>query len=203
MALSRRYARSESIPEAIYYHLIYLSRLDLKFTTGNVLEGLPTRLRKSNLRKDRENDKSIDTPGKKRSQPLVSKASYSIGGPYRILIEFKFKYIKGFLRSKDENIYILPEIIFNPLLILSPYIFLLGLLFTDCAFKKVNGKEVLISIRCNKLLLLLDLALDDVPLPVLIAFDIGLEKRAISDLLYNLIIYHADSRTFLKYYLDR
>ncbi|KAJ5438288.1 uncharacterized protein N7458_009286, partial [Penicillium daleae] len=40
-------------------------------------------------------------------------------------------------------------------------------------------------------------------LPVLIAFDTGLGRRAISNSLRNLIIYYADTRTFLKYYLDR
>ena len=127
----------------------------------------------------------------------------------------------------DRNTYILPEIIFDPSLVLSPHVFLLGLLFADRAFKRVEGEEVLISAEqlprlhirdgCNELLLLLDPALDDVPvfrqtertlqgigisadkclltqhffprlkvlvlllasdkLPVLIAFDTGLERR--------------------------
>ncbi|KAJ5491672.1 hypothetical protein N7539_003239 [Penicillium diatomitis] len=47
----------------------------------------------------------------------------------------------------NRNIYILPEIIFNLSLILSPYIFLLGLLFADRAFKRVKGEEVLISVE--------------------------------------------------------
>ncbi|KAJ5788531.1 C2H2 finger domain protein, partial [Penicillium paradoxum] len=69
-----------------------------------------------------------------------------------------------FLSSKDKNIYILPEIIFNLSLILSPYIFLLGLLFIDYTFKRVNSKEILISIKYNELLLLLNLALDNIPI---------------------------------------
>ncbi|CAG8036080.1 unnamed protein product [Penicillium olsonii] len=180
------------------------------------------------------------------------------GGPHRILIEFKFEYTKGFLGSKDENTYILPEIIFDPSLVLSPHVFLLGLLFADSDFKRVDGEEVLTSagqlprlhIRdgCNELPLLLDPALDDVPVfrqtertlqgigistdkclpystllpwvksvgsitgfrqvarPYSLRYGAGKaldNSGAVSDSLRNLIMHHADSRTFLKYYLDR
>lgn len=67
----------------------------------------------------------------------------------------------------------MPEIIFDPSLVLSPHVFLLGLLFSDRAFKRVEGDEVLVSAEqlprlhirdeCNELPLLLDPALDDVP----------------------------------------
>ncbi|KAJ5462508.1 hypothetical protein N7475_007452 [Penicillium sp. IBT 31633x] len=113
------------------------------------------------------------------------------GGPYRTPTEPKSEYIKGFLGSKDENIYILLEIIFNPSLILSPYIFLLGLLFIDHAFKRVNGEEVLTSVGPRRRA---SFSVDRANI---------IRNRAISDSLYNLIIYYADSRTFLKYYLDR
>jgi hypothetical protein len=73
-----------------------------------------------------------------------------------------------------RNTFLLPEIIYNPLLVLSPHVFLLGLLFADHAFARVNGKEVLMSAEqllylyippeCNKLPLLIDPALDHVPL---------------------------------------
>ncbi|KAJ5449659.1 uncharacterized protein N7458_006108, partial [Penicillium daleae] len=152
------------------------------------------------------------------------------GRPYRILIEFKFEYIKGFLSVKDKNTYILPEIIFDLLLVLSPYIFLLGLLFADYTFKRVKGEEVLISAEqlprlyirdsYNELLLLLDPALDDIPVKNIstitsfrqvarpYSLRYGARKaldnsRAVSDLLRNLIIYYANTCTFLKYYLDR
>ena len=72
-----------------------------------------------------------------------------------------------------RNTYILPEIIFDPSLVLSPHVSLLGLLFADHAFKRVDGEEVLVSAEqlphlhirdeCNELPLLLDPALDDVP----------------------------------------
>ncbi|CEO59611.1 hypothetical protein PMG11_04283 [Penicillium brasilianum] len=180
------------------------------------------------------------------------------GGPHRILIEFKFEYTKGFLGAKDENTYILPEIIFDPSLVLSPHVFLLGLLFADRAFKRVEGEEVLTStgqlprlqIRdgCNELPLLLDPTLDDVPVfrqterslqgigisahkclpystllpwvksigtitgfrqvarPYSLRYGAGKaldNSGAVSDSLRNLIMHHADTRTFLKYYLDR
>ena len=43
-----------------------------------------------------------------------------------------------------RNTYILPEIIFDPSLVLSPHVFLLGLLFADRAFARVDGEEVLV-----------------------------------------------------------
>lgn len=73
-----------------------------------------------------------------------------------------------------RNTYVLPEIIFDPSLVLSPHVFLLGLLFADRAFDRVEGEEVLISgsqiprLRIpdgrNELPLLLDPALDDIPI---------------------------------------
>lgn len=79
-----------------------------------------------------------------------------------------------FISDLFSNTYILPEIIFNSSLILSPHVFLLKLIFADCAFDQVEGKKVLVSasqipqlqIRdgCNKLPLHLDPALDDVPI---------------------------------------
>ncbi|KAJ5507903.1 hypothetical protein N7527_010046 [Penicillium freii] len=180
------------------------------------------------------------------------------GGPHRIVIEFTFEFTKGFLGTKDENTYILPEIIFDPSLVLSPHVSLLGLLFGDRAFKRVEGQEVLFSADqlprlnipedCNELPLLLDPALDDVPvfrqterslqgmsispdkplpystlLPWVKTIGVitgfrqvarpyslryGAAKAldnsgSVSDSLRNLIMHHADTRTFLKYYLDR
>lgn len=57
---------------------------------------------------------------------------------------------------------------------LSPHVFLLGLLFADRAFDRVDGEEVLVSAsqlpqirireECNELKLQLDSAMDDVPI---------------------------------------
>lgn len=58
--------------------------------------------------------------------------------------------------------------------VLSPHVFLLGLIFADHAFDRVEGEEILVSashiprlrIRdgCNELPLRIDPALDDVPI---------------------------------------
>ncbi|KAL4891366.1 hypothetical protein BDV59DRAFT_203545 [Aspergillus ambiguus] len=180
------------------------------------------------------------------------------GGPHRIIIEFTFEFTKEWLGAKDANTYILPEIIFDPSLVLSPHVFLLGILFADRAFDRLEGEEVLVSasqiprlrIRdgCNELPLHLDPALDDVPIfrisertlqGILISPDkplpyttiepwvkkIGVitgfpqvtrpyslrygagtaldSSGSVSDSLRNLIMHHADTRTFLRYYLSR
>ncbi|KKA16204.1 C2H2 finger domain protein [Rasamsonia emersonii CBS 393.64] len=179
-------------------------------------------------------------------------------GPHRIVIEFTFEFTKEFLGAKDENTFILPEIIFDPSLILSPHVFLLGLLFADRAFARVDGEEVLMSAEqllrlripdeCNELQLTLDPALDNIPVfrqseRTLEGITISLDKAlpystllpwvkkvgaitgfrqvsrpyslrygagkaldnsgSVSDALRNLIMHHADTRTFLKYYLHR
>ncbi|KAF8855964.1 C2H2 finger domain protein [Acephala macrosclerotiorum] len=56
------------------------------------------------------------------------------GGPHRILIEFTCEFTKKYLGTKDANTFVLPEIIFDPSLILSPHVALLGLIFADNAF---------------------------------------------------------------------
>jgi len=56
------------------------------------------------------------------------------GGPHRILIEFTCEFTKKYLGAKDANTFVLPEIIFDPSLILSPHVALLGLIFADNAF---------------------------------------------------------------------
>ncbi|KAI9771037.1 MAG: hypothetical protein M1839_002973 [Geoglossum umbratile] len=59
-------------------------------------------------------------------------------GPHRILIEFTCEFTKQFLGVKYANKFPLPEIIFDPSLILSPHVFLLGLIFADRAFAAPN-----------------------------------------------------------------
>ncbi|OCK87773.1 uncharacterized protein K441DRAFT_592625, partial [Cenococcum geophilum 1.58] len=53
------------------------------------------------------------------------------GGPYKIVLKFIFEFTKEYLNIKEANTFPISKIIFNPLLILSPYVFFLGLLFTD------------------------------------------------------------------------
>ncbi|KAF2808524.1 uncharacterized protein BDZ99DRAFT_343809, partial [Mytilinidion resinicola] len=52
-------------------------------------------------------------------------------GPYRVLLEFTFKFIK-------KNTFPLPKIIFNKFLIFSLYIFLFRILFYNRAFALYN-----------------------------------------------------------------
>lgn len=180
--------------------------------------------------------------------------------------------------QNPRNTYVLPEIIFDPSLVLSPHVFLLGLLFADRAFDRVDGEEVLVSANqlprlrirdeCNELRLQLDPKLDDVPVfrmseqtlqgigispdqplpystlepwvkkigaitgfrqitrPYSLRYGAGtaldssgmlsrprLQRwticvtdhilGAVSDPMRNLIMHHADTRTFLRYYLSR
>lgn len=89
------------------------------------------------------------------------------GGPHRILVEFTCEFTKKFLGVKMRKFharplptppfcsypvqtpahtyfrikFVLPEIIFDPSLILSPHAFLLGLIFTDGAFAAPNLKS--------------------------------------------------------------
>ena len=52
--------------------------------------------------------------------------------------------LSSLIDTSFRNTYILPEIIFDPSLVLSPYVFLLGLLFADRVFAYVDGEEVLV-----------------------------------------------------------
>ncbi|EGC46846.1 C2H2 finger domain-containing protein [Histoplasma capsulatum var. duboisii H88] len=69
------------------------------------------------------------------------------GGPNNILIEFTVEFAKTFLGEKEETTFIVPEIIFDPSLVLSPHVVLLGLLFADRAFAPLDGERVLTSAR--------------------------------------------------------
>ncbi|KAH6680636.1 hypothetical protein B0J14DRAFT_614152 [Halenospora varia] len=53
----------------------------------------------------------------------------------RLFIEFTAEYTTGYLDSKDANTFPIPEIIYDPTLVLSPHVFLLGILFKAKAFK--------------------------------------------------------------------
>ncbi|CAG8982679.1 hypothetical protein HYALB_00000958 [Hymenoscyphus albidus] len=72
------------------------------------------------------------------------------GGPHRILIEFTCEFTKQYLGMKDANTFPLPEIIFDPSLILSPHVALLGLILADKAFlapnltsaEKISGLDI-------------------------------------------------------------
>ncbi|KAI9774180.1 MAG: hypothetical protein M1839_001882 [Geoglossum umbratile] len=85
------------------------------------------------------------------------------------LAEFTCEFTKQFLDVKDANKFPLPEIIFDPSLILSLHVFLLGLIFADRAFAAPNltsaGQLSRLDIRpgYQQLELLLKPSMLDVP----------------------------------------
>ncbi|KAI9764096.1 MAG: hypothetical protein M1840_008901 [Geoglossum simile] len=91
------------------------------------------------------------------------------GGPHQILLEFIYKFTKQYLGMKDANTFPIPEIIYDPSLVLSPHIILLGLILADGAFAAPNltCAEQLskLNIRpgCNQLPLLLLPEKADIP----------------------------------------
>ncbi|KAF1814282.1 hypothetical protein P152DRAFT_465179 [Eremomyces bilateralis CBS 781.70] len=92
------------------------------------------------------------------------------GGPNRILLGFAFEFTKSFLGIKDMNTFPIPEIIYDPSLIYSPHVLLLGLIFDDQAFaapsltspKQLSRLDI--EPGHNQLLLPLRSDLDDVPI---------------------------------------
>ncbi|KAJ5239886.1 hypothetical protein N7468_004505 [Penicillium chermesinum] len=160
------------------------------------------------------------------------------GGPHRIIIEFTFGFTKEWLGAKDADTYILPEIIFDPSLVLSEEV-----LVSACQIPQLRIPD-----GCNELPLHIDPALDDVPIfrmsertmqgisispdkplpyttiepwvkkigvitgfpqvtcPYSLRYGAGTaldSSGSVSDSLRNLIMHHADTRTFLRYYLSR
>ncbi|XTI84941.1 hypothetical protein V2W45_1465928 [Cenococcum geophilum] len=70
------------------------------------------------------------------------------GGPYKIMLKFIFEFTKEYLSIKEANTFPIPKIIFNPLLILSPY----------------QLSKLYIKPRHNKLPLPLRSNLDNIPI---------------------------------------
>ncbi|KAE8413590.1 hypothetical protein BDV36DRAFT_286879 [Aspergillus pseudocaelatus] len=64
------------------------------------------------------------------------------GGPPRILLEIKYKFAKKYMGITQANTFPLPEIIYNPSLMLSPHTFLLGILFHDDTFRAPGIKSM-------------------------------------------------------------
>ncbi|EER42287.1 C2H2 finger domain-containing protein [Histoplasma capsulatum H143] len=60
------------------------------------------------------------------------------GGPHLPTVEFRYRFTKKHLGLTPTNTFILPEIIYEPSLILSPHNFLFGILFFFGAFKATN-----------------------------------------------------------------
>ncbi|KAH8585358.1 hypothetical protein B0O99DRAFT_679450, partial [Bisporella sp. PMI_857] len=70
----------------------------------------------------------------------------------RLFIELTAEFTKGFLGMKDANEFKIPEIIYDPTLVLSPYTFLLGMLFKVQAFESpsIVSPEKLYSLNVLK-----------------------------------------------------
>ncbi|CDM32842.1 Protein of unknown function DUF3435 [Penicillium roqueforti FM164] len=60
------------------------------------------------------------------------------GGRPQLFIYLRPEFTKTFLGEKESNTFPIPEIIFDPTLVLSPYVFLLGILFRIGAFKSLS-----------------------------------------------------------------
>ncbi|KAJ5776688.1 uncharacterized protein N7511_001699 [Penicillium nucicola] len=56
----------------------------------------------------------------------------------RLFIYMRPEFTKSFLGKKESNTFPIPEIIFDPTLVLSPHVFLLGMLFRIGAFKTLS-----------------------------------------------------------------
>ncbi|KAK3687910.1 C2H2 finger domain protein [Podospora appendiculata] len=67
------------------------------------------------------------------------------GGPHNILIWFTLEFTKTYLGEKDAKSYPIPEILHDPSLLLSPHVFLLGILFRHRVFRSpmlVSAKQL-------------------------------------------------------------
>ncbi|PYH98302.1 hypothetical protein BO71DRAFT_426270 [Aspergillus ellipticus CBS 707.79] len=90
------------------------------------------------------------------------------GGRPSLFIYLTPEFTKPFLGDKEPNTFLIPEIIYDPILVLSPHIFLLGMLFRIQGFKSfaTNGPAVdcpenLYSLQIQKGLGQLELKLRD------------------------------------------
>ncbi|KAH7370249.1 hypothetical protein BKA65DRAFT_602698 [Rhexocercosporidium sp. MPI-PUGE-AT-0058] len=133
------------------------------------------------------------------------------GGPHRILIEFTCEFTKKYLGTKDANTFVLPEVIFDPSLILSPHVALLGLIFADNAFlapsltSAERISELDIPPGYEQLPLHLKPEMADIPSSANLsgrrnAFN---QSGDVSDALQNMMMQHAKIDTFIKHYLRR
>ncbi|KAL4946937.1 hypothetical protein BDW69DRAFT_190709, partial [Aspergillus filifer] len=67
------------------------------------------------------------------------------GGRPRLFIYFTPTFTKTFLGEKENNTFPIPEIIFDPTLVLSPHVFLLGMLFRIQAFKHFSTDGLVVD----------------------------------------------------------
>ncbi|KAH7418893.1 hypothetical protein BKA64DRAFT_763767 [Cadophora sp. MPI-SDFR-AT-0126] len=104
------------------------------------------------------------------TSPLLARQSFTDvwlssdpdgGGRARLFVELTPEFTKRYLGSKDMNEFKIPEIIYDPTLVLSPHVFLLGMLFKARAFKSpsIDCPERLYSLKVLK-------GLNEHPLPL-------------------------------------
>ncbi|KAI3032155.1 hypothetical protein CBS147353_919 [Aspergillus niger] len=67
------------------------------------------------------------------------------GGRPRLFIYLTPEFTKTFLGEKEQNTFPIPEIIFDPSLVLSPHVFLLGMLFRLRAFKTFSTDGMVVD----------------------------------------------------------
>ncbi|KUL83660.1 hypothetical protein ZTR_11050 [Talaromyces verruculosus] len=153
------------------------------------------------------------------------------GGPPVLSIDIEPEYIKTLLGIKALNTFSFPEIIYGVSLVFSPHVFIMGLLFHARAFqaniRSMDDMRRLFVMRgCQQLELPLKKEMDDYYLFCKVE-EVDGEPRIIrdqpmSDGVYyaaikaisfimgwvsesgrNLIMYHADTSTFVKHYCPR
>ncbi|KAG7073817.1 C2H2 finger domain-containing protein [Colletotrichum scovillei] len=57
------------------------------------------------------------------------------GGPHKLLLRLTPEFTKTYLGEKEQKTYTIPETMFDPSLLLSPHVFLLGIIFRHRAFR--------------------------------------------------------------------
>ncbi|OJD09550.1 hypothetical protein ACJ73_10233 [Blastomyces percursus] len=150
----------------------------------------------------------------------VSLQRDSSGGPHLPTVEFSYEFTKKHLGLTQTNTFILPEIMCDPSLILSPYTFHFGILFFFGAFKAINltSMEQLRGLKIGG-----DRQQTPIPLKPEMANHYVFSKVAkvdgetaweaealtrnhaglVGDAEQNLVLKHANIRTFLKHYIPR
>ncbi|KAI0410839.1 C2H2 finger domain protein [Xylaria grammica] len=89
----------------------------------------------------------------------ISLARDPEGGPHRVVIRSTLEYTKTYLGTKEANTFPLPEVMWDPSLLLSPHVFILGVLFANRAFAAPN-------LNCPEILSRLAIHPDEQELPL-------------------------------------
>ncbi|KAB8069060.1 hypothetical protein BDV29DRAFT_183512 [Aspergillus leporis] len=76
---------------------------------------------------------------------LLTLIRHPDGGRPRLFIYLTPEFTKSFLGEKEQNTFPIPEIVFDPTLVLSPHVFLLGMLFRIRAFKNFSTEGLVLD----------------------------------------------------------